>query len=113
MTAENNSKPKWKDLQWLHQWIIYPFMGLVLTISIIAWNGVSEQMHELNTQVAKLQTAVALNQASKELLMKMVDKMDRIETRMTRQETILELHREESTYDNLKKFPLDKNRMTR
>lgn len=89
---------------------------LILFLIFFMWSDLSgkqrdaarvnrEQTKIMEGKIAQLQTSMAVNQATSQMVMKMIDKVDTLEARLTREETILELHREESTYDKFKKFP--------
>jgi len=69
-----------------------------------------ERNDKMEAKITELQKSVAVYQAQGQVVLKMMDKVDMMDRRLTREETILELHREDSDYDKMKKFP-DKKRL--
>ena len=113
--SDGRVKLNWETLEYVARYMIYPLILILFfmwsdirSTSTEASREVNKKTAEISDKVQELQTSMAVYQSQNQLLVKMMEKVDQLEGRMTRSETILEMHREESTYDSMKKFPKDK-----
>lgn len=100
MSADGDRKRlSWETLEYVARYLIYPLIILLFFM----WSDLRGASQKQNDKIQQLQMSMAVNQAQNQLLVKMMEKVDKLEGRLTRSETILEMHR-----DDMKKYTLDK-----